>query len=120
MATSSLGRLTLDLLVKLAGFEQGLDAAERKAKKSSENMKQAFSGFKEQIADALGGTQIGSVIDGFNSKIGTLKGGVLVAGAAIAGPVERSGARHVGQRCAIVTDLQRPAAGRGSGCAWRR
>lgn len=85
MATSSLGRLTLDLLVKLAGFEQGLDAAERKAKKSSENMKQAFSGFKEQIADALGGTQIGSVIDGFNSKIGTLKGGVLVAGAAIAG-----------------------------------
>lgn len=85
MATSSLGRLTLDLLVKLAGFEQGLDAAERKAKKSSENMKQAFSGFKEQIADALGGTQIGSVIDGFNSKIGTLKGGVLVAGAALAG-----------------------------------
>jgi len=85
MATSSLGRLTLDLLVKLAGFEQGLDAAERKAKKSSENMKQAFSGFKEQIADALGGTQIGSIIDGFNSKIGTLKGGVLVAGAAFAG-----------------------------------
>lgn len=85
MATSSLGRLTLDLLVKLAGFEQGLDAAERKAKKSSENMKQAFSGFKEQIADALGGTQIGSVIDGFNSKIGTLRGGVLVAGAALAG-----------------------------------
>ncbi len=85
MATSSLGRLTLDLLVKLAGFEQGLDAAERKAKKSSENMKQAFSGFKEQIADALGGTQIGSVIDGFNSKIGTLRGGVLVAGTALAG-----------------------------------
>lgn len=85
MATSSLGRLTLDLLVRLAGFEQGLDAAERRARESSENMKQAFSGFKEQIADALGGTQIGSIIDGFNSKIGTLKGGVLVAGAAIAG-----------------------------------
>jgi len=85
MATSSLGRLTLDLLVKLGSFEQGLDAAERKAKKSSENMKQAFSGFKEQIADALGGTQIGSIIDGFNSKIGTLRGGVLVAGAALAG-----------------------------------
>ncbi|WP_336929985.1 hypothetical protein [Acinetobacter tandoii] len=85
MAASSLGRLTLDLLVRLAGFEQGLDAAERRARESSENMKQAFSGFKEQIADALGGTQIGSIIDGFNSRIGNLKGGVLVAGAALAG-----------------------------------
>lgn len=85
MATSSLGRLTLDLIVKLGGYEQGLDAAERKTKKSADNMKQAFSGFKQQIADAFGGTQIGSVIDGFNSKIGSLKGGVLVAGAAIAG-----------------------------------
>lgn len=85
MATSSLGRLTLDLLVKLAGFEQGLDAAERKAKKSSENMKQAFAGFKEQISDALGGTQIGSVIDGLNTKLDSLSGGVAIAGAAFAG-----------------------------------
>lgn len=85
MAVSSLGRLTLDLIVKLGSYEQGLDAAERKTKKSADNMKQAFSGFKDQIAEAFGGTQIGSVIDSFNSKIGTLKGGVLVAGAAIAG-----------------------------------
>lgn len=85
MAVSSLGRLTLDLLVRLGSYEQGLDAAERKTKKSADNMKQAFSGFKDEITEAFGGTQIGSIIDTFNSKIGTLRGGVLVAGAAIAG-----------------------------------
>ncbi|RKG31497.1 hypothetical protein [Acinetobacter tianfuensis] len=85
MATSSLGRLTLELAVKLGAYEDGLSKAERKTKQSAENMKKAFSGFKEQITDVLGGTQIGSVIDGFNSKIGSIRGNVLVAGAAVAG-----------------------------------
>lgn len=85
MAAASLGRLTLDLLVKLGSFEQGMTQAERKAKQTADNMGKAFAGFKSQISDALGGTQIGSIIDGFTSKFGSLKGGVLVAGAAITG-----------------------------------
>lgn len=85
MAAASLGRLTLDLLVKLGSFEQGMTQAERKAKQTADNMGKAFTGFKSQISDALSGTQIGSIIDGFNSKIGSIQGNVLVAGAAIAG-----------------------------------
>ena len=48
-------------------------------------MGKAFGGFKSQVADALGGTQIGSIVDSFNAKIGSLKGGAMVAGAAFAG-----------------------------------
>lgn len=85
MAAASLGRLTLDLAVKLGSFEQGMTQAERKTKDTTEKMGKAFGGFKSQIADALGGTQIGSIVDSFNTKIGSLKGGVLVAGAALTG-----------------------------------
>lgn len=85
MAAASLGRLTLDLAVKLGSFEQGMTQAERKTKDTTEKMGKAFSGFKSQVADALGGTQIGSIVDSFNTKIGSLKGGVLVAGAALTG-----------------------------------
>ncbi|WP_180033345.1 transglycosylase SLT domain-containing protein [Acinetobacter sp. YH12233] len=85
MAAASLGRLTLDLAVKLSSFEQGMTQAERKTKDTTEKMGKAFGGFKSQVADALGGTQIGSIVDSFNTKIGSLKGGVLVAGAALTG-----------------------------------
>lgn len=85
MAAASLGRLTLDLAVKLGSFEQGMTQAERKTKDTTEKMGKAFGGFKSQVADALGGTQIGSIVDSFNTKIGSLKGGVLVAGAAFTG-----------------------------------
>lgn len=85
MAAASLGRLTLDLAVKLGSFEQGMTQAERKTKQTTGNMSKAFSGFKDQVADALGGTQLGSLVDSFNTKIGSLKGGVLVAGAALSG-----------------------------------
>jgi len=85
MAAASLGRLTLDLAVKLGSFEQGMTQAERKTKDTTEKMGKAFGGFKSQVADALGGTQIGSIVDSFNAKIGSLKGGVLVAGAALTG-----------------------------------
>jgi hypothetical protein len=85
MAAASLGRLTLDLAVKLSSFEQGMTQAERKTKDTTEKMGKAFGGFKSQVADALGGTQIGSIVDSFNAKIGSLKGGVLVAGAALTG-----------------------------------
>ena len=85
MAAASLGRLTLDLAVKLSSFEQGMTQAERKTKDATEKMGKAFGGFKSQVADALGGTQIGSIVDSFNAKIGSLKGGAMVAGAAFAG-----------------------------------
>lgn len=85
MAAASLGRLTLDLAVKLSSFEQGMTQAERKTKDTTEKMGKAFGGFKSQVADALGGTQIGSIVDSFNAKIGSLKGGAMVAGAAFAG-----------------------------------
>ncbi len=85
MAAASLGRLTLDLAVKLGSFEQGMTQAERKTKDTTEKMGKAFGGFKSQVADALGGTQIGSIVDSFNAKIGSLKGGAMVAGAAFAG-----------------------------------
>lgn len=85
MAAASLGRLTLDLAVKLGSFEQGMTQAERKTKQTTDNMSKAFGGFRDQVADALGGTQLGSLVDSFNTKIGSLKGGVLVAGAALSG-----------------------------------
>lgn len=85
MAAASLGRLTLDLAVKLSSYEQGMTQAERKTKQTTDNMNKAFAGFKDQVADALGGTQLGSIVDSFNTKIGSLKGGVLVAGAALSG-----------------------------------
>lgn len=85
MAAASLGRLTLDLAVKLSSYEQGMTQAERKTKDTTEKMGKAFGGFKAQVADALGGTQIGSIVDSFSAKIGSLKGGAVVAGAAFAG-----------------------------------
>lgn len=85
MAVASLGRLTLDLLVRLGSFEQGMNQADRRTRQTTENMGRAFSGFRDQVADALGGTQIGSIVDSFNAKIGSLKGGAMVAGAAFAG-----------------------------------
>lgn len=85
MAAASLGRLTLDLLVRLGSFEQGMNQADRRTRQTTDNMNKAFAGFKDQVADALGGTQLGSLVDSFNAKIGSLKGGAMVAGAAFAG-----------------------------------
>ena len=85
MAAASLGRLTLDLAVKLSSYEQGMTQAERKTKDTTDKMGKAFGNFKAQVSDALGGTQIGSIVDSFNAKIGSLKGGAMVAGAAFAG-----------------------------------
>ena len=87
MAAASLGRLTLDLAVKLSSYEQGMTQAERKTKQTTDNMNKAFAGFKDQVADALGGTQLGSLVDSFNTKIGSLSGGIGVASAALAGMV---------------------------------
>lgn len=85
MAAVSLGRLTLDLLVNLGSFEQGMTAAERKTKQSTDSMKNAAKGFGDQLRESLSGTQIGGMIDSLTGKFGSLKGGIGVASAALAG-----------------------------------
>ncbi|WCS38954.1 hypothetical protein [Acinetobacter baumannii] len=85
MAAGSLGRLTLDLVAKVGSFVEGMSQAERKAKQASDNIKKSFKSFGDQIQDAIGGTQLGSAIDGITGKLGALRGGILVAGAALAG-----------------------------------
>ena len=71
MAVASLGRLTLDLLVRLGSFEQGMNQADRRTRQTTDNMNKAFAGFKDQVADALGGTQLGSLVDSFNCRLKT-------------------------------------------------
>lgn len=85
MATNSLGRLTLDLLVSMGSFEQGMNAAERKAKQSAQNMTNSFKGFNDQVQQMIGGTQLGSVIDSISTKLGAMRGGILVVTSALAG-----------------------------------
>ncbi|HGL4551757.1 TPA: hypothetical protein ACKE7S_000682 [Acinetobacter baumannii] len=85
MATSSLGRLTLDLLVKLGSFESGMSQAERKAKDTAKNMSNAFKGFSDQLNQSIGGTQLGSFIDNVSTKLGAMRGGILTATAALSG-----------------------------------
>ena len=85
MATTSLGRLTLDLAVRLSEFSEGMSRAERETAERARNMSESIRTFRDQLMDDLGGTQIGSVIDGLSSRLGTISGGGMIAGAAIAG-----------------------------------
>lgn len=85
MATASLGRLTLDLLVKLGSYEQGLNRAERQATQSANKMSDAFKGFGDQLRETLGGSQIGSIISDITTRLDGMKGSVLVATAGLAG-----------------------------------
>lgn len=85
MAAASLGRLTLDLLVRLGSFEQGLNRAERQASQSANNMSDAFRGFGDQIRESLGGTQLGSLIGDVTTRLEGMQGSVLVATAGLAG-----------------------------------
>lgn len=75
MASASLGRLTLDLVAQIGQFVGPITQAERKAKESTAKMGKAFSDFKEQMNASLGGTQIGSAIEGITGKLGALRGG---------------------------------------------
>ncbi|WP_228271093.1 phage tail tape measure protein [Acinetobacter soli] len=105
MATNSLGRLTLDLLVKLGSFEQGMNAAERKAKQSAQNMSNAFKGFNDQIQQMIGGTALGSVIDTVSTKLGAMRGGVLLATSALAGMAIGGTVVAVGGLSAMAVEL---------------
>ena len=85
MATASLGRLTLDLVAQIGQFVEPMNRAERKAKESTDKMGKAFSNFKDQMNQSLGGSQFGSALDGVLGKVDSLRGGVLAASGALAG-----------------------------------
>lgn len=85
MATTSLGRLTLDLAVRLSEFVDGMTRAERETRDRTERMTESVNSFRDNLADALGGTEIGNAIDSLNSRLGSLSGGIGVAAGALAG-----------------------------------
>lgn len=55
MATRSLGSLTLDLILKLGGFTQGMDQAARVAERRTRQIDRAFRGLRRTVAGFLGG-----------------------------------------------------------------
>ena len=85
MATSSLGRLTLDLAVRLSEFTDGMSRAERETADRTRNMQQSVTSFREHLASELGGTQLGGIIDTFNERFGSIEGGITKVGGALAG-----------------------------------
>lgn len=85
MATTSLGRLTLDLAVRLSEFVDGMNRAERETRDRTERMTESVNSFRDNLTDALGGTEIGNAIDSLNSRLGSLSGGIGVAAGALAG-----------------------------------
>ena len=85
MATSSLGRLTLDLAVRLSEFTEGMSRAERETAERTQNMQNSVSAFRDNLAEQLSGTQIGGIIDSLNERFGSLEGGILKVGGALAG-----------------------------------
>lgn len=85
MATTSLGRLTLDLAVRLSEFTDGMTRAERETRDRTERMTESVNSFRDNLTDALGGTEIGNAIDSLNSRLGSLSGGIGVAAGALAG-----------------------------------
>jgi hypothetical protein len=85
MATTSLGRLTLDLVAQIGQYVGPLNQAERQTTDSTNKMNKAFASFKDQMNQSLNGSQIGSMIEGISGKLGSLQGGLLSVTAAAAG-----------------------------------
>lgn len=85
MATTSLGRLTLDLAVKLSEFTDGMSRAERETEERTRNMSESVRTFRDRLMEDLGGTQLGGVIDGLTSRLSGISESGMLAGAAIAG-----------------------------------
>lgn len=101
MATNSLGRLTLDLAVRLSEFTDGLTRAERETRDRTENMGKSVSKFKDQLIEDLSGTPIGGAIDSLNEQLdsisdafgkGGLAGAAAVGAASVVGSVAAIGA----------------------------
>ena len=85
MATSSLGRLTLDLAVRLSEFTDGMSRAERETQDRTQRMQESVTSFREHLASELGGTQLGGIIDSFNERFGSIEGSITKVGGVLAG-----------------------------------
>ena len=85
MATSSLGRLTLDLAVRLSEFTDGMSRAERETADRTQRMQESVTSFREHLASELGGTQLGGIIDTFNERFGSIEGSITKVGGVLAG-----------------------------------
>lgn len=79
MAVSSLGRLTLDLAVKLSNFTDGMSKAERETKAKTDKMNKSVNDFKSNLLDGLDGTSVGNAFRNLNNNF---KGVGSAAGAA--------------------------------------
>lgn len=73
MATTALGRLTLDLAVRLSEFSEGMSRAERETQDRTDNMSASVSKFKDTLTESLSGTPIGSAVDSLVNKLGDVK-----------------------------------------------
>lgn len=60
-ASRSLGTLTLDLIARIGGYEQGLDKAEREAKKRAKAIEKAFDGAVLGITAGFAAIGVGAV-----------------------------------------------------------
>lgn len=85
MATSSLGRLTLDLAVRLSEFTDGMSRAERETQERTQHMQESVTSFREHLANELGGTQIAGIVDSLNERFGSLEGGIGKISGALGG-----------------------------------
>lgn len=58
---ASLGRLTLDLVTQIAGFEEGMNKAERRAQSASQNITKSFD-MASMAAKTFGGIVAGLTV----------------------------------------------------------
>jgi len=101
MATTSLGRLTLDLAVSLSEFTDGLTQAERETRDRAQQMGDSVGKFKEKLLDDLSGTAIGDAVGSLNEKLSSiteafgesgLAGAASIGAASVIGSVAAIGA----------------------------
>ena len=95
MATTALGRLTLDLAVRMSEFSEGMSRAARETADRTREMSDSVTSFKDNLLESLSGSPIGGAIDSLNSKLSSIttafgEGGL--AGAAKAGALGVIGA----------------------------
>ena len=100
MATNSLGRLTLDLAVRLSEFSDGLTRAERETRNRTQEMSDSVGKFKDKLMEDLSGTAIGDAVGSLNEKLSSiteafgesgLAGAAAIGAASIIGSVAAIG-----------------------------
>ena len=105
MATTALGRLTLDLAVRMSEFTDGLDRAARETADATREMGESVTEFKDTLLESLSGSPIGGAIDSLTDKLGSITdafGSGGLAGAAKVGGIAIAGA-FVGATTAIIS-----------------